>query len=308
MIAALKAEVSRNGDRLGILPVERLRDLRQDVADLRASGELNSFQQFITTEIYRLDPPQVDFPIRSILVTATPAPGALKLVFQYHGQPVVALLPVSYSNKGKSQSNSEAYLRAYLAPMGYHVIYAPQLPHKLTAVRSGLGRYGRNNICYVEELGSFLNLNTYYSDLPCAQDPWREIRSLELCSTCRACRLACPTGAILPERFLIDNQRCLTYFNEAGSEYNFPDWMDPSAHHTLYGCLRCQMACPTNRPYLASPVQTITFDEIETACLMERRLPESFPHSLNEKIAALEMGEYLGAIPRNLAALIRRNQ
>lgn len=307
MIAALNAEASRNGDRLGILPVERLRDIRQDVADLRATGELNSFQQFITTGIYQLDPPQLDFTIRSILVTVTPAPGALKLVFQHQGQPIVALLPVSYSNKGKSQSHSEAYLRAYLAPLGYHVYYAPQLPHKLTAVRSGLGRYGRNNLCYVEGFGSFLNLNTYYSDLPCASDPWQEIRSLEPCHTCQACRRACPTEAILPERFLIDNQRCLTYFNEAGGEYEFPDWIDPSAHHTLYGCLRCQMACPVNRPHLGGATQTMVFDEEETTCLMDRLPPERFPPRLVEKVAALEMGEYLGAIPRNLAALIRQN-
>jgi epoxyqueuosine reductase len=307
MIAALKNEALKNGDRLGILPVERLHDLRQDVADLRARGGLNSFQQFITTGIYQFDPPQVDFTIRSILITATPAPGALRLIFQYQGKQIVALLPLSYANKGKSQTRSEAYLRAFLEPSGHHVCYAPQLPHKLTAVRSGLGRYGRNNICYVEGLGSFLNLNTYYSDLPCTQDPWQEIRSLELCPTCQACRLACPTGAILPERFLIDNERCLTYFNEAGSEYDFPDWMDLSAHHTLYGCLRCQMACPANRPYLDSQTRAITFDEVETTCLMEKRPPESFPHSLSEKVAALEMGEYLGAIPRNLAALMRQN-
>ncbi len=306
MIDLLKKAVVAYGDRVGVLPVERLQDIRRDVEELRSRGGLNDFQQFITTQLYSFDPPPVDFPIRSILVTATPAPGALQLVFRHGEQRISALLPVSYANKAKSQQHSQDYLRDLLAPLGCRVSYAPQLPHKLIAVRSGLGRYGRNNICYVEGFGSFLNLNTYYSDLDCKQDGWQELRALELCGSCLACRRACPTAAIRPERFLIDNQRCLTYFNEAGGEYEFPAWIDPAAHHTLYGCLRCQAACPLNRPHLDGAGETLEFDEEETACLMEGRPPEGFPPRLREKVERLEMAEYLSGLPRNLGALARQ--
>ena len=35
---------------------------------------------------------------------------------------------------------------------------------KLAAVRSGLAQYGRNNICYVEGMGSFFSFHAYLTD------------------------------------------------------------------------------------------------------------------------------------------------
>jgi epoxyqueuosine reductase len=200
----------------------------------------------------------------------------------------------------------ENYLKALLNPRGYHVLHAPKLPHKLIAVRSGLGLYGRNNICFVDGMGSFLNLAPYFSDVPCEDNTWQEIRQMDLCHTCRACMQNCPTAAIMPTRFLIDNERCLTYFNEAGGEWNFPDWIDPSSHHALYGCLRCQTACPVDAQYVKTVAEPFEFSEAETTLLMERKSFELFPDELKQKVLALGMVEYLGAIPRNLQALFNQ--
>ncbi len=305
MIEALKREVTLQGGRTAILPIHRLQAIRQDVQDLKNKGGLNHFQLHIVNSLYGLDVPEASFEIRSIIIVASPSPPIVDLTFQWQGKSIPAMLPASYVDKNRAPRRVEAYLKALLNPGGYHILYAPQLPHKLLAVRSGLGRYGRNNICYVEDMGSFLNLSPFFSDIPCPEDAWQEICQMELCQACQACLQNCPTGAILPERFLIDNECCLTYFNEAGSEWNFPDWIDPSAHHTLYGCLRCQAICPANQPYLKNKVDPVEFTEVETSLLLTGKSFELFPESLRQKVEALDMMNYFGAIPRNLHALLK---
>jgi epoxyqueuosine reductase len=214
------------------------------------------------------------------------------------------MLPASYINEASGPPRIERYLNAFLNPKGYRVQYAPRLPRKLLAVRSGLGLYGRNNICYVDGMGSSLFLATYVSDVPCTGENWREVRQMDRCKTCRACLSNCPTKAITPDQFLIDNERCLTYCNEADAARDFPEWLDPSVHHTIYGCLRCQEVCPVNGEYAHTVVEPAAFTEEETACLVEGRPPELFPEGLWEKVEALDMVNYLGALPRNLRILL----
>lgn len=303
---ALLTEIIRNGDKAALFPVSHLQDLKQDVVELKDRNELNHFQRFIVDELYRLDEPQ-DFKATSILIVASPQPSVLKLVFTLDGKRIPAPLPASYADKFKSHLRIEGYVQPFLTPRNYRIAYAPQLPHKLSAVRSGLARYGRCNVTFVEGFGSFINLNTFFTDVPCPQDPWREIRAMDACKNCQACLKACPTGAILPQRFLIDNQRCLTYFNEAGGEYSFPEWMDPAVHHTLYGCLRCQMICPANAPYSQRDGGTVEFGAEETVILMQGKSLDCLPENLRLKVERLEMAEYLSAIPRNLRALAAKS-
>ncbi len=308
MIESLKIEIGKQGDRAAIVPVHRLQNIRQDVAEVKCREDLNRFQRFILDDLYSLDLPECDFAIQSILVVATPSPAAIEVTFTRNGKRIPEILPTSYVDKEKSPSRIETYLKAFLHPIGYHVCCAPQLPRKLIAVRSGLGMYGRNNICYVEGMGSFLNLNLFFSDIPCTEDQWQDIRHMEICHTCQACLHICPTAAILPTRFLIDNERCLTYFNESGGEWDFPGWIDPLSHHTLYGCMRCQTACPMNTPYLHTRMEPLEFTEEETALLIEGKPFEIFPESLKQKVRALEMMEYLSVVPRNLQVLLNQSQ
>ena len=303
MIQVLKKETAKHGDKAAIIPVRRLANIRQDVEELRTGEELNNFQRYIQDGIYKFGLPDAGFEIRSIVIVAAPCPSTLSLTFNWQGKRIPVILPASYSGKFKVPKRIENYLNAFFNLAGYHVLHAPQLPHKLIAVRSGLGMYGRNNICYVEGMGSFLNLNPYFSDIPCPEDTWQDIRQMDLCRTCQACLHNCPTAAILPARFLIDNERCLTYFNEAGREWNFPAWIDPSAHHTLYGCLRCQAICPVNKPFVNTADKPVEFTEAESALLIEGQPFELFPEDLKQTVQALEMMEYLGAIPRNFRAL-----
>ncbi|MFW5685834.1 MAG: 4Fe-4S double cluster binding domain-containing protein [Spirochaetota bacterium] len=128
---------------------------------------------------------------------------------------------------------------------------ASRLPLKRLAVSCGLAVYGRNNITYVAGMGSFLTLAAHYSNLEPEDLDWSEPVTAKACARCEACVAACPTGAIRADRFLIDNERCLSYFNE--SPGTFPPWLSANVHHCVYDCLICQSACPMNRSRRSHP-------------------------------------------------------
>ncbi len=303
MIEVLQQAIALQGDRAAVVPIQRLDDLRADFADLKSSGQLANFQRFILDKIYSLDPPDVDFEARSIIIAASPSPAAIEMVFGWQGRRIPVVIPGSYVYKHKQQ-RIEDRLNEFLGPRGYQARYAPQLPHKRLAVRSGLARYGRNNICYVEGMGSLLNLTPLVSDLPVEESEWHAVRHMERCSACSICLQSCPTGAIRADRFLLEVERCLTYFNELGAQWGFPAWLDPAAHHSLYGCLRCQEACPANKPYWKTQANFIAFSEAETTLLLEGCAPEQLPEGLAQKVQALDMADYLAALPRNLPILL----
>lgn len=308
MIDSLKKEVARHGDKAAIVSIDRLQSIRQDLEDLQGSENLNNFQHYIVKELYHLDVPDAGFEVRSMILAATPVPSTIEMIFHMDGKRIPVIFPASYADKDTAPRRIEKYLKEYLEPSGYHILYAPRLPFKRLAVRSGLAAYGRNNICYVEGMGSFVNLSAFFSDIPCVEDEWQQVHQMGICRTCRACLENCPTGAIMPNRFLIDNERCLTYFNEAGSEWDFPAWIDPSSHNALYGCMRCQTVCPVDRPYLNAAIERAEFSEEETALLLEGKPFELFPEDLRQKVNRFDMMNYLGAVPRNLRALFNQVQ
>ena len=166
----LSQELLNHGDKFTLVPVSRLHDIKQDIANLKAGESLNSFQTYIVNDLYGLDVPETDFEIRSIVIVASPKPLLARITFTWQGQKVPLTLPASYLNEVSGPLKVERYLNEFLNPKGYHVIYAPRLPRKLLAVRSGLGLYGRNNICYVAGMGSSPLLITCFSDMPCLED------------------------------------------------------------------------------------------------------------------------------------------
>ncbi|TCL59716.1 epoxyqueuosine reductase [Hydrogenispora ethanolica] len=307
MIELLSQEILSHGDKSRILPLERLADLQKDIAEFEERQDLNGFQKWIAGSLYQFDSPAADFGSRSLLIIASPNPAYAKVIFHWQGQKV-PLICLARSEMGKkaAPARTKQYLTRFLKPLGYHIQAAPRLPLKRLAVRSGLAAYGRNNICYVEGMGSFFTLVAYFSDIPCDAGDWHELRVMEHCQSCNACLKNCPTGAILPERFLIDNERCLSYFNESPGD--FPDWLPRSVHHCLYDCLMCQRICPQNRERIDHVTGPVEFDEAETALLLSGKTLPEFPPALRRKVRFLGMDEWLGAMPRNIRVLLENHQ
>jgi epoxyqueuosine reductase len=168
-----------------------------------------------------------------------------------------------------------------------------------------LAEYGRNNIAYVEGMGSFMRLTAVYSDMPCESDSWQEPKTMSHCRDCNLCRKACPTGAISSERFLLHAEKCLTYHNEREAEIPFPVWIKPEWHNCIVGCIRCQAACPENKPFLNIVGETAEFTEEETRLLLKAVPTERLPKSTTAKMKLLSLTDYYKELPRNLGALLR---
>jgi epoxyqueuosine reductase len=306
MINSLKQEILKHGDKSEIVPISRLEDIRMDTDNLKSSGLLNKFQENLIDGIYIINSPAADFEINSIIIVASPSPSLARITFNWKGNQIPLMLPASYIDMETVPERIEHYLNEFLILRGHHVKYTTKLPHKLLAVRSGLGLYGKNNICYVEGMGSFQDLTLFFSDILCTEDNWTKIRHMNLCNTCEACLNNCPTKAITKERFLLDTDRCLTYYNEADSKFSFPEWIDINAHNCIYGCHRCQTVCPQNKNFSENIISPANFTEEETSLLLEGKPLDQYPKEVATKLKELNMTKYLKVLPRNLKVLFEK--
>lgn len=285
-----------------IVPIDRLTDLREAIRAHHERGLIDEALYREQLSFFSFESP-IDLPdARSIIIVGVPTP-QMRIIFHWQGKRLPVIVPPTYVSYTPRTESVQSILAVWLEQEGYRIA-KPKLPLKTLAVCSGLAEYGRNNICYISGIGSFLQLVSAFSDLPCDGDSWREAKALDLCESCVACLRHCPTAAITNDRFLLRAERCLTYHNEAAA--NFPDWIDPSWHHCLIGCLRCQTACPQNRAVLDWVEDRAEFSEQETELFIQRVPLERLPEETAAKLQSLEINEDYRLLCRNLSMIVER--
>jgi epoxyqueuosine reductase len=293
----LKKELAKNGWKAKVVSSGHIRDLQTEIETQYHRGLFD--EEFYTEELTGFD-----FKIagrlsaaKSLIVVAAPQP-QVRVTFKRQGESYHAVIPPTYSYESDRQI--QELLERRLNPAGFRVEKA-KLPWKLLAVRSGLARYGKNNITYVDGMGSYYRLAAFVSDLPADVDHWQEPQVLERCEQCKACMKACPTGAISADRFLLKAERCLTFHNERRGE--FPQWLKPSWHNCLVGCLYCQKACPANKDILKSLTEGPVFSEGETDFILQNAPLREGSQAALQKLEHMDIIEYLPVLGRNLRAL-----
>ncbi len=121
------------------------------------------------------------------------------------------------------------------------------------AWKAGLGWIGKNNNLIIPGKGSYFFLgeiittaefDTYGS--PCGNH----------CGNCTCCVDACPTGA-LKEHSWMDARKCLSYLT-IENRGDIPEEYRDAMGDCIYGCDRCQQACPHNRFAEATDVEEFT--------------------------------------------------
>lgn len=275
------------------IPISCLNDIRDDISTFAQRSDLNGFQNWIVKERYMLNP-EPDFEPQSIIIAAVGF-NLCNVVFHYEGKTVTSVVDLAASE--------DKVIELLFKGSNYRFFYDYWLPQKRLAVRSGLAEYGRNNICFVDGMGSLISLFVFISDMQYDKDyTWREVKNMDVCDTCNLCLSSCPTGAILNNRFLIDNEKCLTSMNEFGTE-PFPDTVPKSIHHRIVCCSRCQELCPANRDWFDNITQSVSFSEEETALLLSGEKFEDLPKELADKLETNCMKWFYESIPRNLKAL-----
>jgi len=240
---------------------------------------------------------------KTVIIVAVPRP-AHRARFELDDGPFEAVVPPTYMLNSDVHRQVGRELKEGLLD-DRHALVPLWAPSKTLATRMGLSVYGRNNVTYLPDLGSYFQLAGYLTDA--ALEPRKsELQAPQVmpeCETCRACRKACPTGAIGEDRFLLRAERCVTLHNEY--EYPWPEWLPPSAHNCLVGCSRCQEACPVNEGRLRYEAPNPSFDKEETAAILSVD-PDSSPvwRGIKAKLECAGMPGFETLIGRNLKALL----
>jgi epoxyqueuosine reductase len=290
-----------------VVSIHRLADLKEEIESRHQQGLFD--KDFYKERLSHFDfnPPAGMPEAKSIIVIAVPS-AQTGIIFNFQGKSKTVILPPTYVGDTALPPKVESWLNRLLNPMGYRALKTTRLPRKPLAVRSGLAEYGRNNVTYVSGLGSFHHLLSFFSDLPCEQDEWRELKMLERCQKCRACLVKCPSGAIGEDRFLLHAERCLVFHNERSGHIPFPAWMNPSWHNSLLGCMICQKYCPEDREFKNWMKILARFSQEETELLLRGSTRDRLPASTIKKLDLLELTESLDVLPRNMGVLFNREK
>lgn len=300
MIKTFLNEISTHGDKGAVVPISRIDDIKQDLEDLKNGEYHTPWIDWMADKADKLLPEDLSFTPRSIITVIKPHSKVI-LTFTHSGKTVQCVVPPLYTHEHALADEVLAYINEFLKPFGFSAAEA-MLPQKLLAVRCGLARYGRNNISYSEEFGSYMQLLTFFSDMPCDTSQWHPIARMEACKTCSACLSSCPTGAIDSGHHIIDAGKCVTAFNEFPGD--FPEWLDGSAHNCIVGCMKCQDCCPANAHNQSNVKMGVVFSEDETAELLSLKEDTPLSDKLASKIDAAGISEWIKVLPRNLAVLL----
>jgi epoxyqueuosine reductase len=285
-----------------LVPIARLADLAAAFRNILKGGVLDSKLHRLQLDSFSFDPPPELPDARSLVVIAVPTP-QVRTHFCWRGERLPVVVPPTYVSYTPRTKSAQAEVAGWLAREGYRLAKT-NLPLKTLAVHCGLAVYGSNNLCFVDGMGSFLQLVGAFTDLPCPEDPWQEPRVLDRCESCIACRNQCPTGAIGRDRFMLHAERCITFHNEGADE--FADWIDPSWHHCWIGCMRCQGICPENKSVREWFEDRCEFSEGETTLMIEGAPFDSLPTETATKVLSLEINEDYQVLCRNLRVLLTR--
>ena len=110
------------------------------------------------------------------------------------------------------------------------------------AQRAGLGWIGKNHQLIIPRAGSMFFLGEIF--LPYEFDSY-DSPIPSRCGNCRRCIEACPTCAITDE-WGFDSEKCLSY-QLIENRGELSEQAKQSMGTTIYGCDRCQTACPWNK-------------------------------------------------------------
>jgi epoxyqueuosine reductase len=299
VVESLEKELLSEGVESKIVPISRWKDVRDEMTEVLDGFTDPGILKYIRT-YFDFD---IDKSLQnpgSLLIMGVPSP-KFRFHFNQDGKEIEVIVPHSYLDPSRTNDRIESILERTLGAGGTQFARL-RIPAKLLAVRSGLARYGRNNITYVGNMGSQVRFMIYALDLHVEYQEWHEKRKMDRCNGCDLCLDNCPTGAIDRSRFLLRAEKCLTYFNEEEDE--IPEWVDSSSHNCLVGCMICQDVCPENGDVAKEIVEGATFSEEETKALLRAANIEDLPSDLRKKVEDTDLSSLYPVLPRNLGLLL----
>lgn len=308
MTRKLKAWAAGKG-RLAILGMAELAEAGRFISGLEESGQLQErfFRASLAGLVRSAGDPHPRW--RSLILLSCPRP-AHRLEFEGGSGTFTCFIPPTYVEYRRLSGMLLKDLRTFMG-RDFPRTAVLRAPLKRLAVRSGLAAYGRNNITYSGEYGSYHQLVGFASEAElepfCADGP-APGPQLPACARCSACSRRCPTGAIDPQRFLLHAEKCFTLLNENPGILPPVRAKLPGEMTCLVGCLDCQTVCPANKGKLKIEPAPVSFSAAETACFLgnadtqggSARMADPTWRGIQEKLKTLGMLHYRNRIGRNL--------
>jgi len=113
------------------------------------------------------------------------------------------------------------------------------IPEVEAAVQAGLGVRGQNRLLITPQYGSWVVLGEIVTDLPLSPAE----TEAATCQNCGACVAGCPSGALGAGEMT----RCLSKISQKKGELTPQERQLLAENQIVWGCDRCQEACPMNR-------------------------------------------------------------
>jgi len=271
------------GYRIAIGGAEFLETAHQELNLRKQRGEIDSgfFREYLS---FMAEPDKIGMthPL-SIIIVAVPRPAHI-IRFEYGERIIKMVLPPTYVGYRALFETIRSDLETHVFP-GRNPLTILSSPLKSLSGLLGLVNYGRNNLTYIPEFGSYFQLAGYLIDAQLDKTEFRisgesldgRVKPLlSQCAKCRACVNACPMGAIAADRFLLHAEKCYTRFSESASP--IPAGIYPPSPDCIIGCMECQRICPANKNRLAYEDTGVLFSSKETRAILE-------PHRMNQRLS-----------------------
>jgi len=296
--------------RAAVGPVSLVHTVRKRLKRLKEKGEiqleffLKNLNSFTHLEGCPIQSPQ------SLVVVAIPRPAHIIKV-DIKGEKKKLIFPPTYVNYLDVFNETLLDFKHELAGKKWQASLI-NAPLKSLAVELGLAVYGKNNITYISEFGSYFQLVGIVTNIPLKKKSLKKDGELlgkeriaERCESCRACFKACPLQAIPQERFLLRAERCYVSYSESAE--NIPPGMKSPSPECIIGCLKCQEVCPLNKSKFKVKDTGIYLSHEETEIIL-KNVPFSSSHLSNlikEKLKSLRLTENYEIYYRNLRHLLQ---
>ena len=148
------------------------------------------------------------------------------------------------------------------------------------ALSLGLGILGDSGLLINEKYGTYVFIADVVTDIPAEKlGQIASPLSHRHCSSCGACRRACPTGILRGEC-----ADCLSAITQRKGELTEKEAEMMRKFNTVWGCDLCQSVCPYNKEPQITPLRFFREDRI--TCLTRERLDTMSKEEFNERAFA----------------------
>lgn len=138
--------------------------------------------------------------------------------------------------------------RDFLQGLGLKTIFGPA-PARMAGARAGVTQYGKNCFAFANEAAgqsSWVVNEPYLVDRELESDS--STLKIGCPENCRKCLDACPTGALY-QPLKMDPRKCIAYLSYF-TDGEIPRPIRSKMGTWVYGCDRCQEACPRNKKWM----------------------------------------------------------